>query len=145
MPFDVCGGLQDNGDWCVPSAVRNRNGIANRDAWNIGGGDGFYATIDPQRPATTRLIESQDGNVAPREPHDDGAPGRSRLGRRAEPAPDAARQRVRWNWDTPIVVSQLRSEDRLHGRERAVPVAPTAASSWKAISPDLTRTSTATR
>ena len=28
----VCGGLQDNGLWCVPSAMRNRNGIADRDA-----------------------------------------------------------------------------------------------------------------
>jgi photosystem II stability/assembly factor-like uncharacterized protein len=35
VPFRICGGLQDNGVWCVPSAVRNRNGIADRDAWNI--------------------------------------------------------------------------------------------------------------
>ncbi len=33
-PFMVCGGLQDNGNWCVPSAVRNRNGISNRDAFS---------------------------------------------------------------------------------------------------------------
>ena len=46
-PFTVCGGLQDNGQWCVPSAVRDRNGIAARDSWNIGGGDGFYVKIDP--------------------------------------------------------------------------------------------------
>jgi hypothetical protein len=25
VPFRICGGLQDNGVWCVPSAVRNRN------------------------------------------------------------------------------------------------------------------------
>ena len=47
VPFRICGGLQDNGVWCVPSAVRNRNGIADRDAWNIGGGDGFHAHFDP--------------------------------------------------------------------------------------------------
>ena len=47
VPFTVCGGLQDNGVWCVPSAMRNRNGIADRDAWNIGGGDGFHAQFDP--------------------------------------------------------------------------------------------------
>ena len=29
-PYTVCGGLQDNGVWCVPSATMNRNGIANR-------------------------------------------------------------------------------------------------------------------
>ena len=40
-PYLVCGGLQDNGIWCIPSAVRNRNGISNRDAFAVGGGDGI--------------------------------------------------------------------------------------------------------
>ncbi len=62
VPYTVCGGLQDNGLWCVPSAVRNRNGIADRDAWNIGGGDGFYAKIQPGAEGFA-LEESQDGNI----------------------------------------------------------------------------------
>ena len=32
VPFTVCGGLQDNGEWCVPSAARDRNGISAADA-----------------------------------------------------------------------------------------------------------------
>ena len=47
VPYTVCGGLQDNGEWCVPSAVRDRDGISTADAWNIGGGDGFYVKFDP--------------------------------------------------------------------------------------------------
>src|SRR5437773_673778 len=47
-PFMICGGTQDNGNWCVPSAVRNRNGISNRDAFTVGGGDGMYFQIDPR-------------------------------------------------------------------------------------------------
>ena len=61
-PCTICGGLQDNGHWCVPSATRNRNGISNRDGFNIGSGDGFYARLDPT-DARTAIIESQDGRA----------------------------------------------------------------------------------
>src|SRR5262245_4377569 len=61
-PYYVCGGLQDNGEWCIPSATRSRNGISNADAYNIGGGDGFHAKVDPNDP-TTVYLESQDGNI----------------------------------------------------------------------------------
>ena len=57
----MCGGLQDNGEWCIPSAVRDRNGIANRDSWNIGGGDGFYVKFDPS-DENYAYAESQNGN-----------------------------------------------------------------------------------
>ena len=61
VPFTVCGGLQDNGEWCLPSAVRDRNGIANRDTWNIGGGDGFYVKFD-RGDENFAYAESQNGN-----------------------------------------------------------------------------------
>ena len=46
----------------MPSATRNRTGIANRDGFNIGSGDGFYARIDPT-DARTAFIESQEGRA----------------------------------------------------------------------------------
>jgi hypothetical protein len=46
-PYYVCGGLQDNGSWCGPSAVRTNAGILNTDWYRIGGGDGFYTANDP--------------------------------------------------------------------------------------------------
>ena len=49
IPFTVCGGLQDNGEWCVPSAVRDRNGIANRDS--------YIPTPPPARSSTRRSSE----------------------------------------------------------------------------------------
>ena len=59
-PYYVCGGLQDNGSWCGPSAVRNISGIPNTEWYRIGGGDGFYTANDP-RDWTVGYAESQDG------------------------------------------------------------------------------------
>src|SRR6185436_9581632 len=121
VPFRICGGLQDNGVWCVPSGVRNRNGIADRDAWNIGGGDGFHAHFDPTNNALV-LQSSQNGNVAwvnietlERQgvrpgTGDRPAPGGGRGGGGAvaggEDGPPQAGGRggYRWNWDTPFAV-----------------------------------------
>jgi hypothetical protein len=58
----VCGGLQDNGSWCGPSATRSSNGILNSDWYRIGGGDGFYTQSDPT-DWTTVYWETQDGNT----------------------------------------------------------------------------------
>ena len=44
-PYNVYGGIQDNGSWTAPSRVPG--GIGNRHWKNVGGGDGFWAWPDP--------------------------------------------------------------------------------------------------
>jgi photosystem II stability/assembly factor-like uncharacterized protein len=46
-PYNVCGGMQDNYNWCGPSAVRGVAGIANHQWRTLSGGDGFVVLQDP--------------------------------------------------------------------------------------------------
>src|SRR5262249_2663924 len=61
-PYYVYIGLQDNGSWGGPSAVRGRGGIMNSHWFGIGGGDGFYTAVDPT-DYNMVITESQDGNT----------------------------------------------------------------------------------
>jgi photosystem II stability/assembly factor-like uncharacterized protein len=61
-PYYVYGGLQDNGSWGGPSQTRNLAGITNADWFRVGGGDGFYAQVDPSDHNIV-YTESQNGNI----------------------------------------------------------------------------------
>jgi len=124
VPYTVCGGLQDNGEWCVPSAVRDRNGISMADGWNIGGGDGFHVKFDPT-DWNQVYAESQDGSM-----------GRVDLTtlQRQSIKPAGA---YRWNWDTPILVSSVDPHVIYTGANVLFRSADRG-TTWTAISPDLT-------
>ncbi|HUL74946.1 MAG TPA: hypothetical protein VLT86_17670 [Vicinamibacterales bacterium] len=141
VPFTVCGGLQDNGEWCLPSSVRDRNGIANRDSWNIGGGDGFYVKFD-RSDENFAYAESQNGNASrvnlttlERTPARPGG-GRGGGGGGAEAGGQQA-PALRFNWDTPIEVSRFGPTVVYMGAQMLFRSADHGAT-WTAISPDLT-------
>ena len=46
-PYNIYGGLQDNGCWKGPSAVWTANGILNEHWSRLCGGDGFFSVPDP--------------------------------------------------------------------------------------------------
>jgi len=128
-PFRICGGLQDNNTWCGPSASLNPRGIANADWVVVGGGDGFYAQIDPADPETV-YGESQDGNLFRR----DLRTGQSRA-IRPQPAEGAAPYRFQWN--SPIAISAFDNKTIYYGGN-VVFRSRDRGDSWEAISPDLT-------
>ena len=108
-PYFVCTGLQDNGSWCGPSAVRTGE-ILSEDWYRVGGGDGFYTAVDPT-DHTVVYSESQNGNIRrlslatgeqvsirPRAPTDDSSITN------IVPEP-ALNTEIRWNWNTPFILS----------------------------------------
>jgi photosystem II stability/assembly factor-like uncharacterized protein len=138
-PYTICGGLQDNGHWCIPSATRTRTGISNQHGFNIGSGDGFYTRIDPT-DARTVIVESQDGranrvNLATLE-RQAIAPITGTAARTARRGQSAA-ERERWNWNTPIVMSAF-DPTVIYMGSNAVYRSADRGVSWSAISPDLT-------
>ncbi len=96
-PYYICGGLQDNNSWCGPSAVLDATGISNDRWFTVGGGDGFYAQMDPM-DANTVYAESQDGNVLRRDL-------RTHESRSIRPQPEEREKPFRFQWNSPIWIS----------------------------------------
>ena len=132
-PYHVCGGLQDNGSWCAPSNTLSNQGIRTRDWYNVGSGDGFFTVMHPTNP-DLMFAESQGGNLT-RVHLPTGE--RTRIRPIARPAADDDDRRLRWNWDTPILLSAHDAEV-VYAGANILFRSPDLGQSWEEISPDLT-------
>ena len=129
VPFNVYGGLQDNGSWYGPSTVWENKGVLNAHWRRVGSGDGFTVMPDRSDPDRYGYSMSQGGNLQ----HFDKLTGARRSIRPVHP--DGIDLRFNWNaglaWDphdpeTIYLGSQFLHRSRDRGR------------TWEIISPDLT-------
>ena len=125
-PYNVYGGLQDNGSWMGPS--QSPGGIENKDWKNVGFGDGFYAFPDP---VDRDIVYSQwqGGNIV----RFHKSLSQSKM---IKAFPQKGEPDFRWNWNTPFVVG-AKSKALLIGSQ-CVLKSTDKGESWKRISPDLT-------
>jgi photosystem II stability/assembly factor-like uncharacterized protein len=126
-PYNVAGGLQDNGSAMGPSTKRGGGPIRLEDWQQVGGGDGMYNVFDQN---TNRFLynESQFGPLQ-----------RVDLltGEQKRIAYQNINRDLRWNWCAPILVSPHDSDVIYHGANVVVRSAYRG-EVWEEISPDLT-------
>jgi photosystem II stability/assembly factor-like uncharacterized protein len=125
-PYNVYGGLQDNGSWMAPSAAPG--GVGNARWSNVGGGDGFW-TI-PDVDGKTVYSEYQGGNM-------------SRVNLKTmksefiQPQKTSKEEKLRWNWNTPIITG-AKNPGNLYVGAQYLYKSTDQGRNWKRISPDLT-------
>ena len=128
--FHVYGGTQDNNSVGGPANTQSISGITDADWFVTAGGDGFHSAVDPQDPQTV-YAESQYG-------------GLERFDRRTgdvigiQPQLGAHQQPLRWQWDSPIVISPF-DHRRLYFAANRVYQSDDRGGNWRAISGDLSR------
>ena len=137
VPYKVCGGLQDNGNWCGPSNSLSGQGIRPADWYTVSGGDGFFTVPDLEKPWLV-YSDAQGGMLNITDT-------RSGVQKMIYPYPNRVgsvgdamlNHKFRFNWNAPIALSpqnpgvvyfggNVLFRSRNHGL------------SWEVISPDLT-------
>jgi photosystem II stability/assembly factor-like uncharacterized protein len=131
LPFyNVYGGLQDNNSLGMPSRTKSEHGILNEHVFVTQGGDGFVSRVDPEDPNTI-YSELQHGVIVRYD---------RRTGERIgiQPQEEKGGAPLRWNWDAPFIISPHDSK-RLYMAAQFVFRSDDRGSTWRKVSPDLTR------
>ena len=126
-PYNVYGGLQDNGSWWGPSSAPG--GVQARDWNSVGAGDGFRVLKHP----TKNIIysEMQGAENVWRIDTD------RNLTKTIQPLPSGEAKDLRWNWNAPMAIS-TNQPDRFYMGSQYLHKSEDMGNSWKIISPDLT-------
>ncbi len=128
MPFNVYGGLQDNGSWFGPSTVWAQRGIMNLHWTRVGSGDGF-ATLPDFRDERYGYSMSQQGNLM----RFDKTTGARRDIKPVHPAGTT----LRFSWNAALNVDPFDSATIYLGSQ-FVHRSRDDGATWEIVSPDLT-------
>jgi photosystem II stability/assembly factor-like uncharacterized protein len=130
VPYNVYGGMQDNGSWKGPNTTWETAGIRNWDWQEVGFGDGF-ATLPIATDSMVGYAMSQEGYIIR---------WNLRTGERKDirPAPAAGDPRdLRFNWNAAIAADPF-DADSVYFGSQYVHKSSNRGESWTTISPDLT-------
>jgi photosystem II stability/assembly factor-like uncharacterized protein len=129
IPYNVMGGMQDNGSWHGPAYVWENGGIRNFNWQSVGSGDGFDVVPDPQDPDWVYAM-SQGGEL-------------SRYNIKSgeswyiPPPPPDLETRLRYNWNAALALDPFDPSTVYYGSQ-FVHRSRNKGLSWEIISPDLT-------
>jgi photosystem II stability/assembly factor-like uncharacterized protein len=126
VPYNVYGGLQDNGSWFAPS--QKMGGITNADWKATLGGDGFWSFRHPTDKDIV-FSEYQGGNLARYN-------RQSGMAQQIKPYPSTDQYQYRFNWNAPIHLSAS-NPDRMYFGSQFLFMSTDKGDSWSTISQDL--------
>lgn len=126
-PYNVYGGLQDNGSWKCPNSLTS--GIKNSDWKFVGGGDGFHVVADPTKPELV-YWEYQGGNMFRTNINTEEA-------KSIRPPDPSSTIKLRFNWNTPIAMGS-KNPKNLYVGSQYLHRSTDRGDSWQLISADLT-------
>ncbi len=135
-PYMVCGGLQDNGNWCGASQALSGQGIRKNDWFTVSGGDGFFTVPVMDKPwlvysdAQGGMINITDTRTGTQKtiypyPNRVGSVGDAMIS-----------HKYRFNWNSPIALSPINPKVVYFGGN-VLFKSTDYGMSWQVISPDL--------
>ena len=129
IPYNVMGGMQDNGSWRGPAYLWRSGGIRNYYWENIGGGDGFDVSPDPDNNDWVYSM-SQGGSLGKQN-----VVTGERMG--IQPPMPNLKTRLRYNWNAAFAQDPFDTKTIYYGSQ-FVHRSSNKGLSWEIISPDLT-------
>lgn len=133
IPYNVMGGMQDNGSWRGPAYAWRNGGIRNYYWDNVGGGDGFDVIPDPDNEDWVYSM-SQGGELGKIN---------AVTGERMQlqpPSPDL-KTRLRYNWNAAFAQDRFDANTIYYGSQ-FIHKSNNKGLTWEIISPDLTTNDT---
>ena len=133
IPYNLYGGLQDNGSWVGPSSIWKAGGIRNADWQEVAFGDGFDAM--PRRDNTRfGFAQSQGGSLV----YFDRKTGETQFIKPNHPKGEI----LRYNWNAALAQDPA-SDCGVYFGSQYLHKSMDCGQTWQIISPDLTTNDTA--